>query len=331
MIRPASRLIELNTWSGPMRSSSSTGGTTTTMMRRELCFGVAATGSLCRRVEMRCNSSFAARRTSRAPCRNLTDPCRKSTDLSPIAWNVMNHRFLCVAFAALASVVPAIALPQSGQTVPTKPDVAGPFARIAFLRPHDGDTVDFEAGYLRHLDFHRQARDTWSWYGWTIWAGELQRWFVYATFGHSAASLDNPVPPADDERDNISNVTPHAEFAGNGLFEFLPALSRGTGAPTPTARLEFTTVDLNVGAGPTFEAAVATRQAAIAGETLWYRMVAGGRSPRYVCLRPRTNLQTLLDGTHEPLLPDAANASIARMTTEILNFRPTMSYGVGTK
>ena len=24
----------------------------------------------------------------------------------------------------------------------------GPYARIAILRPHDGDTVDFEAGYL---------------------------------------------------------------------------------------------------------------------------------------------------------------------------------------
>ena len=70
----------------------------------------------------------------------------------------------------------------------------GPYARIAILRPHNGDTVDFEAGYLRHLEFHRQAKDTWGWYGWSIWAGDRQRWFVYATFGHSAASLDNPVP-----------------------------------------------------------------------------------------------------------------------------------------
>ena len=66
----------------------------------------------------------------------------------------------------------------------------GPYARIAVLRPHDGRTVDFEAGYLRHLEFHRQAQDAWTWYGWTVWAGERQRWFVYATFGHSAASLD---------------------------------------------------------------------------------------------------------------------------------------------
>ncbi len=66
---------------------------------------------------------------------------------------------------------------------------AGPYARIAILRPHDGKTVDFEAGYLRHLDWHQKAGDKWSWYGWSIWAGERQRWFVYASFGHTSASL----------------------------------------------------------------------------------------------------------------------------------------------
>lgn len=118
----------------------------------------------------------------------------------------------------------------------------GPYARIAFLRPHDGRTVDFEAGYIRRLQWHKQAGDTWVWYGWNISFGERQRWFVYATFGRSAASLDNPVSPAEDERDSILNVIPHCEFTGNGLYEYLSALSRGTGEPQPTARLEFTTV-----------------------------------------------------------------------------------------
>ena len=36
----------------------------------------------------------------------------------------------------------------------------GPYARVSILRRHDGDTVDFEAGYIRHLESHRQAKDT---------------------------------------------------------------------------------------------------------------------------------------------------------------------------
>jgi hypothetical protein len=204
----------------------------------------------------------------------------------------------------------------------------GPYARIAILRPHDGDTVDFEAGYRRHLDFHRDAKDTWTWYGWTIWAGERQRWFVYATFGHSASSLDNPVPAAEDERDNVANVTPHAQFVASALFEYLPALSRGSGVPTPSARLEFTTVDLNPGTTRAFEAAIAGARQSDPGETLWYRLVAGGPSPRYVRLCPRPNLATILDGAGAHSLPDSVHNLIARTTVEILNLRPTMSYGL---
>jgi hypothetical protein len=204
----------------------------------------------------------------------------------------------------------------------------GPYARIAVLRPHDGRTIDFEAGYIRHLDWHRQARDPWTWYGWTVWAGERQRWFVYATFGHSAASLDNPVAPAEDERDNVANVTPHAQFVGNAVYEYLPALSRGAGEPSATARLELTTVDLVPGAERAFEAAVGSAQPRLQGETLWFRMVAGGASPRYVRLRPRASLAAVLEGSSEQALPEEAGGRVARLTVEILNLRPTMCYGM---
>ena len=38
------------------------------------------------------------------------------------------------------------------------------------LRPHDGDTLDFDAGYIRHLEYDRQAKDT---DGWSIWAEKV--------------------------------------------------------------------------------------------------------------------------------------------------------------
>src|SRR5262245_23747411 len=109
-------------------------------------------------------------------------------------------------------------------SVPTEEPETPSYARIAILRPHDDDPVDFEAGYTRHLEWHRQAKDPWSWYGWTIWAGERQRWFVYATFGHAATDFDNPVAPADDERDSVLNVMPHAQFVENHIYQYLPQL-----------------------------------------------------------------------------------------------------------
>jgi hypothetical protein len=231
----------------------------------------------------------------------------------------MKHRWLGIVGILLPTLLFAQTVAQTE---------GSPYARIAILRPHDGDTVEFEAGYIRHLAWHQQAKDTWAWYGWTIWAGERQRWFVYATFGHSAATLDSPVAPAEDERDNISNVTPHAEFVGNALYEYLPGLSRGTGEPQPTPKLEFTTVDLVPGSPKAFESALSGSQSALQGETLWHRMVAGGVAPRYVRLRPRSTVSAILDGRAEQALPDAINHLISKTTVEILTLRPTMCYGL---
>src|SRR5260221_1167989 len=223
----------------------------------------------------------------------------------------MRHRWPgivgVVLLAGTAHPAPLVAPPGA-------PAERGPYARIAVLRPHDGDTVDVEAGYIRHLEWHRQAKDTWVWYGWTIWAGERQRWFVYATFGHSAAMLDKPVPRAEDERDNIANVTPHAEFVGNALYEYLPALSRGTGEPQPTPRLELTTVDLGAGAGKDFEAALAASQPTLQGQTLWDRMVAGGAAPRHVRLRPRPSPSGVPESSKREGRPDAGPALNSKRT-----------------
>jgi len=237
----------------------------------------------------------------------------------------MKHRWLGIVGAVLASLVVAPAGLRADALT-----ARGRFARIAILRPLDGHTVEFEAGYIRHLEWHRQARDSWVWYGWSVTFSERQRWFIYATFGHSAAGLDNAVAPAEDERDNVLNVAPHVEYVGNAVYEYLPGLSRGTGEPQPTARLEFTTVDLVPGAAKAFESAISAGQSKLQGETLWYRMVAGGALPRYVRLRPRPSLSSVLDASSEQALPDGVKGLIARTTIEILTLRPTMSLGVGS-
>ena len=101
----------------------------------------------------------------------------------------------------------------------------------------------------------------------------------------------------------------------------------------PTARLEFTRVELVPGAGAVkaFEAALGASRPGGEGETLWYRMVAGGPAPRYVRMRPMASLAALLAGSGEQALPEGARRLIARMTVEIWNLRPAMSLGLRTR
>lgn len=237
----------------------------------------------------------------------------------------MTPRWLgVICIALLAGPVPATRpVAQSAQ------HERGPFARIAIMRALDGHSVEWETGYIRHLAWHRQAQDTFGWYSYSVWAStEHQRWIIYATFGHTAAELSNPVSPAEDERDNLMNVLPHAQFLGNGIYEFLPALSRGSGVPTPALRAEYTTVEITRGAGKAFEAALTAEQSSLQRETLWYRMVVGGDTPRYVRLRPRASLAVILDERGGQALPDKVNGLISKMTVETLNLRPDMLVNV---
>jgi hypothetical protein len=199
------------------------------------------------------------------------------------------------------------------------------------MRTIDGHSVEWEEGYVRHIDWHKKVKDPFNWYSYSVWASsERQRWIVYATFGHAASSLSNPILPVDDERDNLVNVLPHAQFLGNWIYEYLPALSRGNshGVPTPTLRAEYTTVELNLGAGKAFEAAIAAEQAKLQGETLWYRLVLGGGGPRYVRLRPRASLAAILDERGDQALPEKVNGLISKITVEALNLRPNMLVNV---
>jgi hypothetical protein len=231
-------------------------------------------------------------------------------------------RSLCYMAGVLCSLLPTAAGAQTD---------AGPYARIAIMRAIDGHSVELEEGYIRHLEWHRHVKDPFKWYSYSVWASsERQRWIMYATFGHASASVSNPLLPADDERDNLINVLPHAQFLGNWIFEYLPALSRGNahGVPTPTLRAEYTTVDVKPGAASAFEAALAAEQAQLQGETFWYRLVVGGDVPRYVRMRPRVSLGAILDERAEQTLPEKANAMIVKITVETLNLRPNMLVGV---
>ena len=98
--------------------------------------------------------------------------------------------------------------------------------------------------------------------------------------------------------------------------------------PTPTLQAEYTTVELNYGASKAFEATIAAEQSRLQGETLWYRLVVGGNTPRYVRLRPSTSLAGILDERADQALPDKVNGLVSKMTVETLNLRPNMLVNV---
>ena len=67
----------------------------------------------------------------------------------------------------VGSVLPTLFIAQTAQTAQTE-QAHGPYARIAIMRAIDGHSAEWEAGYIRHLEWHRQARDTFGWYSYSV-------------------------------------------------------------------------------------------------------------------------------------------------------------------
>ncbi|QGZ41561.1 hypothetical protein IP92_00526 [Pseudoduganella flava] len=199
------------------------------------------------------------------------------------------------------------------------------YARMVVIVPKPGQGEQFEKGYERHLQWHRDARDPWTWYGWTFVLGDRIGQFMDGTFGHAAADFDNAVQPAADTADNNVNVVPYADFVSHGMYQRMEALSAGAPLPDTSPFMALTTYQIRPGQEQAFEQAVSqatVRQRDPAARQTWYRLQAGGQAPQYVLLRavPTFGAAATL-GT-----PYTVAGVVDSVRNELLRYRANLSY-----
>lgn len=200
---------------------------------------------------------------------------------------------------------------------------SGTLARIVVIQPKPGQSAAFEAGYQRHLEWHRQNEDPWRWYGWTFVLGPRLGLFMDGTFGQTAAGLDRAIKPAEDGADNAKNVTPHADFVSHGVYERLDAISRGDPLPDSSAMLVLDTFEVAPGQERAFEKAL-VQSATSAGIDRWacYKLRIGGPRSEYLVMRAATSFG------HATSLPpiEVPPGIVSRATSELLRYRRELSY-----
>lgn len=194
--------------------------------------------------------------------------------------------------------------------------VAFLLARFTVIVPHDGQAAEFEAGYRRHLEWHRAKADPWPWYGWTIVSGERLGVFVDATIDRTAEELDTPVDPAGDRADNERNVAPYGRFAQSSVYRRRPDLCDDPGVITePFA----TMVTLRIRAG---ESAPFERRLKEANLRAYcFELLSGGDHPSYLILKPARSLSAA--ATWQPAF---AGSSVSSLVTETLRYREDLTY-----
>ena len=218
------------------------------------------------------------------------------------------------------------------------PAAEGPFARIVVIQPKPGQHQAFEDGYRRHLGWHRDKGDPWTWLGWSFVMGERLGLFMDGTFGHAAENFDHPVDPAGDAADNAVNVIPAADFLSHALYERVDSISSSTALPDTTPFMAMTTYRIQPGMGPFFEEAVARvrRPGREEPQYAWYRLVLGGSPPEYLLFRPAPTMAAAADlgdfftvegpdGMRPGDAPGPAGL-ILEARSELLRYRQDMSY-----
>lgn len=150
-------------------------------------------------------------------------------------------------------------------------------------RPEPGERAALYEGYARHLEWHGNAGDTLTWYGWDVVAGPGQGLFVDGTFGAPFAALDVRVDPGGDAQDHAVNVDAFATPAFREALLLRRDLSTATPleerVPTPYVQV----VRYSHGAA----AASATVETAL-------RDMASGRPPCSVGLLPFTVYESIV-------------------------------------
>ena len=225
----------------------------------------------------------------------------------------------CLLSVIVACVIPSLLAAQNGK---------GPYAVLGVLRRLQGHDFAFDAGVAHHWQWHRDHHDPYVWYTWGIrYSDGRTGGMVFASFNHSAGSLDSAVSPKEDWADWRISGVPHSDFTNLESYRYLPDLSRGTGDPGPATLLEFTTIEVQPAAASAFEAKLKAGQAALKEETLWYRLVAGGSLARYLRLRPRTRVSVVVEDADDPVLAQAT-AMVAHLRVELLLSDPSLTIDV---
>jgi hypothetical protein len=245
---------------------------------------------------------------------------------------------LVFSCALLLGVVPALAQMQSNTV-----------AEVYFVTPKPGSTADIEAATKRHMQWHRQQNDTWTWLVWQIVDGDQMGQYVVGTFGHDWKDFDDKARfEEEDDANAMSVIGPYIQSLTSSFYAVRPDLSlnRPTPGSQPSAYSSVTTVLLKPSGFMEAEEAIKEVNAAIkksnwpAKPSAWFQLLNGGEGPTLVMVvardkwadfqPPEKEFGEMLGESYGKMgaenLFHKFYGNIRSYHSQIIKFRPDLSY-----
>ena len=220
----------------------------------------------------------------------------------------------------------------------------GTVAGVFNVKAKAGMRQQFEQANKRHMEWHRQQKDTWAVSVWEIVSGDRVGQYGYGTFNHHWKDFDSHAKFDEaDTADYYANVVPYVESVAASFYLYHPEMSRPMeGDAALSSVVEY---HLNVGGESDFLMAVRKVHEAIqkSNYPLYYylfELYNGGEHPTYVLVFPHKNWadfeppeQTFLAMLEKAYGRDEAesvlklfNKSVHGLRSQIIAYRPDLSY-----
>ncbi len=227
----------------------------------------------------------------------------------------------------------------------------GTLAAIEFQKPKNGMVPQYEAGRKQKAAWHKEKNDTQPLLVWETLSGDSTGTYGVGRFGQHWADLDKPaISDQDDTAEFQKVIGAYVDSVTDRYYAFMPKISNPPPGMAPSKFSEVVIFQVRYGRGSDFRSAI-TRIYEASQKTkwplyfYWYELVNGGQAGEWVLSLPRSSwadfedkpdVKPLRDMIKEAFgqaeadsIIDRLDHSVEKETSEILQFRPDLSYMPG--
>lgn len=224
----------------------------------------------------------------------------------------------------------------------------GTIASLEYQTPKNGMVKQYEDGRKQKAEWHKQQKDPLPLMVWETMSGDHTGTYIVGRLGQHWSDFDKPPIPDDVDLDEFNKVIgAYVQSVVTRYFQLLPKDSKPPESTIPSKFAEIITFRIRPGKEEDFHSAVTRATEAIEktkwpAHYLWYRLANGGREGTYVLAIPHANWADFEDKPDMKPFPEMLkeafgreeansitgrfDSSIESQTTEIVQFRPDLSY-----
>ena len=224
----------------------------------------------------------------------------------------------------------------------------GTVASLEYQTLKPGMAKQYEDGRKQKAEWHKQQKDTRPLLVWETVSGDHTGTYIVGRLDQHWADLDKPSVPEQADLEEFNKVMgTYVQSLVTRYYELLPKLSKPLETPGPSKFAEIVTFHVRPGKGDDFRSALARSTEAIektkwAAHFYWYALANGGPSNTYVLVLPHSNwadfeekpdlkpfremLKEAFGAAEAESITKRFDASIESQTSEMVEFRPDLSY-----